>query len=85
MPKAQLLASWQVGQQTQELGCEGHFKAEESCMVHTFDQGYEKPYKSHLQSNTHRASLEAQVAVKREDSSTSSFFYLTVLLFQRAY
>lgn len=50
-------------------------------MAHTFEQGHGKPYKYHLQSSTRGASLEAQIAVKHEDSSTSSFFYLTVALF----
>lgn len=85
MPKAQLFARWRAGQQTWELGCEGYFKAEKSCMVHTFEQGHGKPYKSHLQSSAPGVSLEAQIPVKHEDSSTSSFFYLTVQLFQRAY
>lgn len=40
MPEAQLFASWQAGQQTWELGCEGYFKAEEPPMVHTFEQGH---------------------------------------------
>lgn len=85
MPKARLLASWRAGQQTRELGCEGYFKAEVSCMVHVFELGQGKPQKSHLPSRTPAASLEAQVAVKHENSSPSSFFYLTVLLFQRIY